>query len=203
MGRHRDQFLMSVAEALAGLPVHIKNLSLIADQKECVHRVVHESAEARLILAQGFLGTLTFRNVTDDSEIESPASIFQILGADLHRKKPAIFGAKMAFKIQGTLCSERVPVIGPTLLGEIRIDIRHAHAKQFLVCVPQAATALFVYVEEARLLVGEADRLVRVVESKAMERESFLGAPAFRDINHGAYQLNDLSRIIQDRVPRD
>src|SRR5271157_3499383 len=108
-----------------------------------------------------------------------------------------------AFEIQGTLHFESVPVLGPTLFGEIEIDIRHAHSEQLLGSVSQAATALFVYVEEARLLVDEEDRLVRVVESKAMERKSFLGALSFRDINHGAHQLNHLSRIIQDRVPRD
>jgi hypothetical protein len=31
----------------------------------------------------------------------------------------------------------------------------------------------------------------------------FLGALALRDIDHGANQLNELSPIIQDRVPRD
>src|SRR5271157_5827036 len=291
-GSHPDQFLSSVAEALAGLPVDVKNLVFLIVHEECVGRVVHDSAKARLALAQLFFGLLAFRNidrrakqlndissviqdrvpndmnisdgavgqrhlvlvgrvysfterllkvpfhpgsilgedsskkrfpgrytflgieskhsehllrpvkpfvtghvpspttgvgeslrfgqvslaaaqrlrgalalgdVTSDSEIESPAAIFQIFRADLHRKSPAVFRAMAAFEIQGTLHFESVPVLGPTLFGEIEIDVRHAHSEQFLASVPQAATALFVCVAKTRLLVDQEHRIVCVV----------------------------------------
>src|SRR5439155_6707846 len=61
---HPDQFLTSVAQALAGLSVHVKNLSLIvAVYEQGIGRVIHKSAEAGLGCAQLFLGLLALRDV--------------------------------------------------------------------------------------------------------------------------------------------
>ena len=65
MGRHPDQFLTSVAEALAGLPIHVKNSSLLllVEHKEGIARVVYKSPEAGLTLAKLLLGALALGDV--------------------------------------------------------------------------------------------------------------------------------------------
>jgi hypothetical protein len=65
MERHSDQFLTSVAEALAGLPVHVNNpsLLLLVEHKESVARVVYKSPEAGFTLAKLLLGALALGNV--------------------------------------------------------------------------------------------------------------------------------------------
>src|SRR4029077_7512820 len=61
--RHPDQFLTSVAEALAGLSVHVNNLSRVIVHKQRIGRMIHIRPESGLRGAQLFFGALAFGNV--------------------------------------------------------------------------------------------------------------------------------------------
>src|SRR5208337_2833661 len=99
-GIHPDQFLTSVAEVLAGLPVDVKNLVFLVMHEECIGRVVHKGAKACLALAQRFFRALALRDVPHQGQVVSPACIFEIIRADLDREYAAIPGSVAAFETQ-------------------------------------------------------------------------------------------------------
>ena len=61
--RHPDQFLTSVAEALAGLSVHVNNLSRVIVHKQRIGRMIHIRPESGFRGAQLFFGALALGDV--------------------------------------------------------------------------------------------------------------------------------------------
>src|SRR5512139_3594418 len=82
-------------------------------------------------------------------------------------------------------------------------EIRHGHA--FTDRVPGGSLDSWVYPEQFPVDPDPVLPVIRVIrdgtETFRTLTPLFLGALTFRDIDHGPDQLNDFSRLIQDRVP--
>src|SRR5512136_3191441 len=81
--------------------------------------------------------------------------------------------------------------------------IRHGHA--FIDRVPGDSLDGWVYPEQFPVDPDPVLPVIRVIrdgtETFRTLAPLLLGALAFRDIDHGADQFHDVSRLIQDRVP--
>ena len=58
----------------------------------------------------------------------------------------------------------------PRHWGEIRVDIRHAHAKQFLAAVAERARGCAIHIMEAAVLADEVSLLLDAVHGEFQER---------------------------------
>ena len=66
---HPDQFVAAIAQAFAGLPIHIQNGPILIVEKECIGCVIHQDAEACLTRAELQLGLPQLGDVLHDAKL--------------------------------------------------------------------------------------------------------------------------------------
>src|SRR5512139_1601354 len=161
-------------------------------------------------LPQGLLGALAVGDIPDTGAKSECGSFLVVKGLPGGRYpcQTAIFVTHSELEIVPAGSLNRFPYLSCdrfpiSLSDDGDREIRHDHA--FTDRVPGDSLDSWVYPEQFPVDPDPALPVIRVIRD-GMETfhtlvPLFLGALAFRHIDRGAQQFNDISRVIQDRVP--
>src|SRR5208337_2172129 len=136
---------------------------------DTIGKVFKQGTLEPLALAQRFFGSLAFRDIPRQGQVVSPASVFEIICADLDRKDTAIPGSVAGFEVQRALLRKVAPMAGPTLRREVGVNIRYAHAEQFLTGITQNPASLVTNVMKSPRVVYQPGRVADIVQGETQE----------------------------------
>ena len=193
---HPDQFVAAIAQAFAGLPIHIENGPILIVEKESIGCVIHQDAEARLARAQFILHLLALREVSDQRQKPS-STLLERSNANFHGERGAIFAAMMAFERDRF---SREPVLRELRnrpLVKIRVEKAPMLADQFFAAIAQVLAALTIDVENDRIDVQQKEAVDRIVnecaEARLARAQLVLCSLVLRDV---AYQAQETTAAL-------